>query len=79
MGMGKADNGRIAFMIPRAPVPFLRNAGRAELDISERHIGSDKYMAVPSGTDGYIHIRGKVIPVLRACASGHNACGSTEQ
>ena len=46
VAMRESDHCRVAVMISRTPVPFLRDAGQTELHESERNICSYEHMAV---------------------------------
>ena len=43
-------------MVAGAPVPALRDAGRAQLYKAEWHIGPDKHMAVATAADSHVYI-----------------------
>ena len=54
--MGESYHSRISFVIARTPVPGNRNAGRAELNHTERYVRTDKYVTVTARADTQIDI-----------------------
>ena len=64
MGVRKSDHGVVAVVITGAPVPILRDAGRAQLHHSERHAGPYKDMAMSSGSYLGIDI-GSIVGLFR--------------
>ena len=65
MHVRESDYCRITVVVAGTPVPVLRDAGRSELNQSERNIGSDKDMAMPAGTDTGINIL-RIVRILSA-------------
>ena len=52
----EAYHRRLALMIPRAPVPRLRDARRSQLHHAEGHAGPHEHMAMSATTDAGVHI-----------------------
>ena len=56
MSVGESDDCRITVMVSRTPVPFLRDAGRSQLDEAERHVRTHEDVTMSAGADLRIDI-----------------------
>ena len=56
VGVGEADDDRVAVVIARRPVPAARLLRRAELHHPERHVGADEDVAVATGPDVWVDV-----------------------
>ena len=69
--MAEADDRRVARVVAGRPVPFLRDAGRAQLDHAEGHAGSHENMAMASTANTGIYKRYRFRSLMSgACAKG---------
>ena len=74
MGVRKTDNGGIGLMIARAPVPALRDIGRAGLHEAERHVCTHEHVAVETGADQRIHTVDRLAAVTTASSRENGGC-----
>ena len=58
--VAEPDYAGVRGVVARAPVPRLRDAGRAQLYHSEGDIGPHKHVSVSSGPDARVHAGNKV-------------------
>ena len=72
MSVGEAYHRGVAVMIAGAPVPGLRDAGRAELDGAERNAGTHEHMPVAAGTDLYVDIFSEILIRGTFCRASAN-------
>ena len=68
--MAEADDGAVAVMVAGAPVPTLRDAGRAQLHEAEGYIGAHEHVPVSARSDFRVHIGGIVFGGGFSTASG---------
>ena len=73
MHVAEADDRRITVVITGAPVPLLRNAGRAHLYQAEGNVGSHEHVAMATGSNLGIYVQAVVF------FSGESAAGSQGQ
>ena len=79
MRVRETDDGRIALVVPRAPVPRLRDARGPQLYEAERHVGPHEDVAVAARTDFGIDVAGQLPVVRSALAAGRGAHGRAGQ
>ena len=58
--MAEADDGPVAVVVAGAPVPALRDAGRAQLHEAEGHVGAHEHVPVATRPDLRVHEGGIV-------------------
>ena len=68
--VAEADDGAVAVVVAGAPVPFLRDAGRAQLHEAEGHIGAHEHVAVSARSDLRVHECGVVFGGRFSAAGG---------
>ena len=75
MRVAESDDGGIRGVVARAPVPRLRDAGRAQLYHSEGDIGSHEHVSVSSGPDARIYAGNQVLRLRLLRARGEEIAG----
>ena len=77
--MAEADDGVVTVMVTGAPVPALRDAGRAQLHEAEGHVGPYENVAVAAGSNFGIHIGSVVFRGHRSAAGSHHGRRGNKQ